>query len=144
VRIVDLNILLYTVNPAFEQHSAILDWWQNAMSDDETVGLPWPVLTGFIRISTNPHIFPHPLDPVAALEKIETWLKQPNIRLPQETEEHWGIFRSLLVDSGTAGNLTSDAHLAALAISRGAVLVSCDNDFSRFKNLRWLNPLKSR
>jgi uncharacterized protein len=43
---------------------------------------------------------------------------------------------------GAAGNLTSDAHLAALAIERGAVLCSADNDFSRFPRLRWSNPLK--
>ena len=41
----------------------------------------------------------------------------------------------------TAGNLTTDAHLAALAIGRGATLVSCDNDFARFGDLRLENPL---
>jgi hypothetical protein len=39
-----------------------------------------------------------------------------------------------------AGNLTTDAHLAALAISHGAVLVSFDTDFGRFKGLRWSRP----
>jgi predicted nucleic acid-binding protein len=42
---------------------------------------------------------------------------------------------------GTGGNLTSDAHLAALAIENGAELCSCDSDFSRFPGLRWRNPL---
>ena len=47
----------------------------------------------------------------------------------------------LLLDrTGTAGNLTSDAHLAALAISLGATLVSCDADLGRFPALRWVNP----
>jgi predicted nucleic acid-binding protein len=36
-----------------------------------------------------------------------------------------------------------DAHLAALAIERGATLCSTDADFSRFPVLKWLNPLKS-
>ncbi|MGI8989757.1 MAG: PIN domain-containing protein [Bryobacteraceae bacterium] len=42
---------------------------------------------------------------------------------------------------GTGGNLTSDAHLAALAIEHGAELCSCDGDFARFSRLRWRNPL---
>jgi len=42
---------------------------------------------------------------------------------------------------GAAGNLVSDAHLAALAIEHGAELCSADRDFGRFPGLRWMNPL---
>jgi predicted nucleic acid-binding protein len=45
----------------------------------------------------------------------------------------------ILVDA--AGNLVSDAHLAALAIDHGCELCSTDSDFSRFPRLRWRNPL---
>jgi predicted nucleic acid-binding protein len=47
----------------------------------------------------------------------------------------------LFSEAGTAGNLATDAHLAALAISHAAILMSCDSDFGRFKGLRWENPL---
>jgi predicted nucleic acid-binding protein len=40
-----------------------------------------------------------------------------------------------------AGNLATDAHLAALAIEHGCVLCSNDADFGRFPGLRWVNPL---
>jgi hypothetical protein len=43
---------------------------------------------------------------------------------------------------GTAGNLTTDAHLAVLAIERGYVLHTTDADFARFPELRWINPCK--
>jgi predicted nucleic acid-binding protein len=56
-------------------------------------------------------------------------------------EEHWALLRELLLETGTAGNLTADAHLAALAIGQGAELCSTDSDFARFKALRWSNPL---
>ncbi len=46
----------------------------------------------------------------------------------------------LLEATGTAGNLTTDAHLAALAISHGATLASCDAGFGRFRHLRWEDP----
>ena len=36
---------------------------------------------------------------------------------------------------GSAGNLTHDAHLAAVAIEHGAMLVSFDNDFAGFAGL---------
>jgi hypothetical protein len=49
--------------------------------------------------------------------------------------------RDLLLPIGTGGNLTSDAHLAALAIEHGAELCSLDSDFARFPGLNWRNPL---
>jgi hypothetical protein len=45
-------------------------------------------------------------------------------------------------EAGTAGNLTTDAHLAALAIEHGAELHSTDTDFARFAKLRWVNLLQ--
>ena len=42
---------------------------------------------------------------------------------------------------GTADNITTDAHLAALAIEHGAEVCSADTDFGRFRGLRWTNPL---
>lgn len=50
----------------------------------------------------------------------------------------------LLSHLGTAGNLTTDAHLAALAIEYQAEVVSTDADFARFPGLRWFNPLRMR
>ena len=55
---------------------------------------------------------------------------------------HAEIVFSLLEDLGTAGNLTTDAHLAALAIEYRAEIASTDNDFARFKGLHWFNPIR--
>lgn len=141
MKIVDLNVLLYAVNENAVHHRAALRWWEKAINGQEPVGLPWIVLLGFLRLSVNPAVFPHPLDADTALRKVGTWLALESTRLVREKDEHWDILRPLLADSGTAGNLTTDAHLAALAISHGAVLVSFDNDFSRFKGLRWESPI---
>ena len=56
-------------------------------------------------------------------------------------EKHWPILRSLLTTSGTAGNLTSDAHLAALAIEQSGTVASADNDFRRFTGVTHVSPL---
>ncbi len=141
MKIVDLNILLYVVNQDASQHKPVFNWWQNTINSDETVGLPWVVLAGFLRISTNPRVFPKPLDPVTAIEKVNSWIDIDITRVVQEKDSHWRILRTLLNNAGTAGNLTTDAHIAAIAIAHGAVLASCDSDFSRFEGLRWENPL---
>jgi hypothetical protein len=141
VKIVDLNVLLYALNEDAQQHAPVLRWWDQALNGDEPIGLAWIVILGFLRLATQPRIFPRPLDSEQAIERISTWLSRPNVSVVQESDDHWRVLRELLVESGTAGNLTSDAHLAALAVSRGATLVSCDSDFARFRGLRRESPL---
>ena len=45
------------------------------------------------------------------------------------------LLARLLIEAGAGGNLTTDAHLAALAIEHGATLASFDRDFGRFTGL---------
>lgn len=143
MRIVDLNILLYAVNSDAAQHERAREWWENAVNDEDVIGLAWVVLLGFLRLSTNPRVFPRPLAPELAAATLEAWLSRDNVRVVREKDEHWETLKLLIGDTGTAGNLTTDAHLAALALSHDAVLVSSDTDFARFKGLRWENPLRS-
>ena len=52
--------------------------------------------------------------------------------------------RALLVSpviTGIRKRLTSDAHLAAVAVEHRAKLLSGDADFARFPGVRWSNPL---
>jgi hypothetical protein len=140
MKLVDLNVLLYVVNEDAVHHQASLHWWEETLQGDEPVGLAWVVLLGFLRLSTNPAIFPHPLDSETALTKVGNWLSLGQTRLVQESDDHWHILSGLLAETGSAGSLTTDGHLAALAISHGAALVSFDNDFSRFPGLRWEMP----
>jgi toxin-antitoxin system PIN domain toxin len=140
VKLVDLNILLYAINRDSAHHERIRRWWENALGGDEPVGLAWVVLLGFLRLATNPRVFPSPLAPEDALERVYSWLNHANTRVVTETEDQWLILRGLISESGTSGNLTTDAHLASLAIANGATLVSCDTDFARFSHLRWENP----
>ncbi len=141
MKIIDTNVLLFAVNIAATQHAAARTWWEAALQGNETIGLPWIVVIGFLRLATSPRVFPVPIPLAESLTKIDHWLAHPNVRLIYETEEHWRILRGLLEQTGTAGNLTTDMHLAALAIGHGATLVSCDTDFARFTKVRWENPL---
>ncbi len=141
MKLIDLNLLLYAVNTDSAFHRQAKAWLEEVLSGDEPITIPWVAVLGFLRIATNSHIFPNPLEVTQALGIVDGWLSQPNVQLLSPKMEHWPILRSLLSETGTAGNLTTDAHLAALAIENGAELCSTDNDFSRFPRLNWTNPL---
>ena len=140
--LVDLNVLLYAVNRDAPEHERARLWWEHALSSDEPVGLPWVVVLGFLRLSTNAKVFPRPLAVATAVAKVDGWLSRESVRLVHEKAEHWATLKSILPHTGTAANLTTDAHLAALAISHDAVLASSDAGFARIKGLRWKNPLQ--
>jgi hypothetical protein len=140
--VVDLNLLLYATNRDAADHPSARVWWESTLSADEAVGLPWLVLLGFLRISTHRRILPSPLTWEQAAGVVDGWLEQPVTRVLHPSERHWGILKQLLGPVGAAGNLTSDAHLAALAIEHGATLYSSDRDFGRFPHLKWRNPLE--
>jgi toxin-antitoxin system PIN domain toxin len=140
VKIVDLNVLLYAVNRDAAHHDRVREWWESALSGEEPIGLAWIVILGFLRLATNRRVFAQPLAPEQAIERVEAWLAHPNTRLVSETSEQWSVLRQLVLETGTTANLTTDAHLASLAITHKSVLVSCDADFGRYPGLRWENP----
>lgn len=142
MKLVDLNLLLHAFDEASPRHAQARPWVAEALSGTETVALPWTVLLGFVRLSTRAAIFTDPLSVDEAFEVVDGWLSQPAATVVQETPRHLAVLRQLLAPLGTAGNLTTDAHLAALAIEHGAELFSCDADFSRFPGLRWTDPLR--
>ncbi len=141
MKVVDLNLLLYAVNRDSIHHARARTWLEQVLSADEPIALPWAVLLGFLRIATSPRVLPHPLSVEQAIAVVDSWIAEPVVVPLAPGAEHWRILRELLAEAGTAGNLTSDGHLAALAIESGAELCSSDADFARFKKLRWTNPL---
>jgi toxin-antitoxin system PIN domain toxin len=76
-----------------------------------------------------------------ALDIIDAWLAESSVTLIHPGPRHARLLRDLLEPLGAGGNLTSDAHLAAIAIEYRAELCSSDSDFARFAGLRWRNPL---
>lgn len=76
------------------------------------------------------------------MEQLQGWLALPHVHIPQPSSAHFARLRTELERLGAAGNLTTDAHLAVLAMERGYILYSTDADFARFAGLRWVNPCK--
>ncbi len=142
MKLPDVNLFLYAYDSRSPRHGAARDWLERTLSGAETVALSWTVLLAFIRLSTRSVVVEQPLSVDAAIEIVESWLDQPCVTVIDPTERHAAVLRELLSPLGAAGNLTTDAHLAALAIEHGALLCSCDTDFARFQGLRWEDPLR--
>lgn len=141
MRLIDTNLLIYAVNEDSPAHPAAQDWLDDALSGVDTVAFAWLALIGFVRISSHPRLSNNPLTASDAMDRVDSWLAQPNARVLEPLRRHATIMRELLIATSAGGNLTNDVHLAALAIEHGAVMCSADNDFAQFPGLRWLNPL---
>lgn len=136
----DLNLLLHASNRQSPFHSPARDWWSDALNGIESVGLSPLVTTGFVRLATSSAaLSPVPVE--SALDAVEQWFASPVVRWIGPTERHIQAMRSLLGPLYRGGNLTNDAHLAALAIEHGGTIYSQDTDFAAFKGVRWVNPL---
>lgn len=99
------------------------------------------MLSGFLRIVTNPRAFARP-DPIeAAIVFVEALRSRPNAVPITPGRRHWDIFAELCRAVEAKGNLVPDAYLAALAIESGSDWITADRDYSRFPGLRWRHPL---
>lgn len=139
--LVDANLLIYAVDADAPRHAQARLWLEDLLSGTTAVGLAWVVILAFIRITTRPGILMKPLSPERAMRFVNGWLDQPYVTAVGPGEHHWQVLRNLLTTTGTAGNLVSDAHLAAIAIERGAAIYSTDHDFKRFPGIEHVDPL---
>jgi hypothetical protein len=136
MKTLDVNVLMYAVNSDSPQHGAARDWIESSLSQSAGLGFPWPVVIGFLRLSTRSGIFQRPLSSERALAHVDRWLDHPNAQLLQPTARHRSVLSGLLLGVGKAGNLVSDAHVAAIAIEHDAELGTFDRDFEQFAGLR--------
>ncbi len=137
-----INLLVYAYDADAPHHKDARAWLEDALSGTRPVGMPWLVVLGFIRIMTHRRILRKPMTVTESVKAVCAWLEHPLVEIVTPGERHAEILFDLLVKLGTAGNLTTDAHLAALAIEYDGQLVSADADFARFPGLRWFNPVK--
>ncbi|HEX8109543.1 MAG TPA: type II toxin-antitoxin system VapC family toxin [Kofleriaceae bacterium] len=137
----DVNLVVYAYNSDAPHHAVARAWWEGLLNGTEPIAIPWVVVLGFLRLMTHRFVLPHPMSPTVAFAQIRAWFAQPNVEHLEPGPQHLDLLDRLLSAVGTAGNLTTDAHLAALAIEHQCELHSNDNDFARFPGLRWRNPL---
>lgn len=137
----DVNVLVFAYSQGSLHHKACRMWWEETLTQPRPVGLPWVSILGFVRVMTHRRILKIPMYPNDAISRVRAWLDVPGVQILPPGEFHAEIFFRLIEQVGTAGDLTTAAHLAALAIEYRGELASTDTDFARFPGLRWFNPV---
>lgn len=137
----DVNVLVYAYRPSMERHEQYRAWLEAALVGDEAVGVADLVLSGFLRIVTNPRVFEVPSTFGEAVAFAETLRSAPTAVPVAPGNRHWDIFTRLGAQAGARANVVPDAYLAALAIESGSEWITTDRGFARFPGLRWRHPL---
>lgn len=137
----DVNMLLYATFDAFPQHERAKTWWKETLSGVTPVGIPAVSALGFVRIATNRKVFVTPMSVEDAADTVRGWLAQPHVDGLRPGPRHLDLILEILEQAGTAGNLTTDAQIAALATEHGGIVASNDADFERFPGVKRVNPL---
>jgi toxin-antitoxin system PIN domain toxin len=137
----DVNVLILAARLDMQDHLRYQTWLNQAVNSDEAYGVSDIVMSGFLRIVTNPRAFrePTPLD--EAIDFVHRLREPANCVVIHPGPRHWGIFLDLCRRVNARGNLVPDAYLAALAIESACEWITTDRDYARFPGLRWRHPL---
>lgn len=141
---VDTNILVYSYRDELPEHEAAWTCMRSLSESHATWAIPWPCIHEFLGVVTNPKIFRPPSPMEHAIAQIDAWLESPSLTLIGETTAHWLYLRQILTAANIVGPKIHDARIAAICRQHGvSTLFSVDRDFSRFPELRTVNPLKN-
>lgn len=141
MRCVDVNVLVYAHRPEASRHDEFRRWLDAARREDAPLGIADWVLSGFLRVVTNPKILKEPTPLAIALDFADSLRRAPAVIPLTPGERHWSIFTGLCEAVEASGNLVPDAYLAAIAIESGGTWITADRGFARFPGLRWAHPL---
>ena len=137
----DTNLLLYAYREEVPLHDHARDWWESILNGVERVGIPWTVVSAFVRMMTNRSVYSNAIMPTEAFDYVSEWFESPNVGTINPGTRHLALFRRNLEAAGIGGNLVTDAHVAALAMEYQGEVHTSDRDFARFPGLRWRNPI---
>ena len=137
----DSYILIYAYDEMSPHRARAKPWLGTQLNGSTRVGIPWTSLLAFVRITSNPRVYPNAKRVGDAWKETQKWLALPNVWTPVPGDRHAQILGRLIDEVAFNSNLVSDAYLAALAIEHGLRLCSMDGDFARFNGLDWSNPL---
>lgn len=139
--LLDANILLYAMRDLFPQHARAKAWLEETLGGSTAVVIPDFVEIAVMRIATNRRVFTPP-STVAQAEEFLKRIHQSPVVQPFESGPHWRrTFYRFCREIHATGDDVTDCYLAALAVDAGAILVSADQGFARFHNLRWIDPV---
>jgi uncharacterized protein len=142
---VDTNILVAFQRTEYTHHDEAVRIVTALAEGPETWAIPWPCIHEFVAVVTNPRIFRKPTDPAVATDVAGAWMESPTVRLLGEGQDYWPRLCRLIRAGKITGARIHDARIAALCLEhRVRVLWTADRDFSRFPELKCVNPLTSQ
>jgi toxin-antitoxin system PIN domain toxin len=141
VQAIDTNLWVYAEITSSAHHGRAREVLAGLAEGSAPWAIPWPCVYEFLRVVTHPRVLTPPVPLARALEDVADLLSSPSLVLLSETPRHAAVLQTVLRQSGVTGNLVHDAHIAALCLEHGvAELITGDEDFRRFGQLRIINP----
>ncbi len=139
---VDTNILVYAHRRDSAHHEAARQSVSQLAEGSQAWAIPWSCIHEFLGVVTHGRIFDPPSTLEEAASQVEAWLEAQNLVTISESAAYWPELKSLLLAGRTTGPRVHDARIAAVCLQHGVkVLWSADRDFSRFPDLKVVNPL---
>lgn len=139
--LLDVNVLIYAHRRDAERHEDYRAWVERLLEGHEPYAVSDFVITGFLRVVTNPRTYREPATLGEALGFADQVRNHPGAIVTNPGRRFWEIFTELCNQAKAKAKLVPDAYLAALAIEHGCEVVTADWDFARFRGLRWWHPL---
>lgn len=127
----DVNVLVAAFRKDHSQHRVAADWLNKALTsavDGQLLLLSIGVISSFLRLVTQPKIFPTPTPIERAVDFVDWLLEDPKVKLSNAGTE-WADMRSLVLKKQLSANHIPDAQLAAMAINLSEPFVTFDKGF---------------
>ena len=138
---IDVNVLLYASDTSSPRHLKAIRFLEQRALDPDLWCIAWATLMAFLRISTDPRVFAHPLSPGESLGSVESLLNLPRVRVLSEGNGFLESYPDVTAHVPVRGNLVPDAHLASLLRQHGVrKLYTADRDFRKFDFLEIEDP----
>lgn len=140
--VIDTNVLVYAIDRDAADHEACRDIVERCRTQAEPWYLTWGIAYEFLRVTTHPAIFRHPLAVKDAWAFLEAVFASPGLGMLVETERHAHVAAEVLDEiPSVAGNIVFDVHTAILMRENGVrAIYTHDSDFNRFAFIDVLDP----
>ena len=141
--VIDTNVLLYSVNRRAREHEACRQLVERHRTDPLPWAVTWTILYEFLRVSTHPRVFEHPLSSKMAWSCVDSLLASPSLQVLVGGPRHREVARRTFAElPDLRGNLVHDAHTAILMREHGVrTIYTRDTDFHRFPFLEVVDPM---
>ena len=145
MRVIDTNVLLYTINEDSQYQAPCLRFLEELRNDPSPSFLTWSICYEFLRVSTHPRVLRSPRSTHDAWRFLEGLLDSPGFLMLTPTERHADVLSWTLAElPDIRGNIAHDLHTAVLMREHGVSRICThDADFHRFPFLSVIDPIRT-